>query len=169
MTERSVNITVEEVTIPSPEITPEVKPKETVRQRILKNLSSSRPIKPKELSQVVGAPITQIYVILGKLVKASEIKRTSQGYLLLTGVNKKAEPTPQKDLSAQLKELKNELSWHAVELGRVQRQLDEMTKSHDGLQSAYDKLKTEHQVLRAHSFSVISYLESRVFGQNGNA
>jgi hypothetical protein len=168
MTEQSVNIAVEEVTILSPEVTPEVKPKETVRQRILKNLSSSYPIKPKELALVVGAPVSQIYVILGKLLKSSEVKRTPQGYFLLTGVNKKVELTPQKDLGAQLKELKNELSWHAVELGRVQRHLDEMTESRDELQAVYDKLKTEHQVLRAHSFSVISYLESKVFGQHGN-
>jgi hypothetical protein len=164
MTEQSVNIAVEEVIVPSSEATP----KETVRQRILKVLSTSVALKPKAISEKIDAPITQIYVILGKLVKASEVKRTPRGYILLTGVNRKAEPTPQKDLGTQLKELKNELSWHAVELGRVQRQLDEMTESHNGLQSAYDKLKTEHQVLRAHSFSVINYLESKVFGQHGN-
>lgn len=144
--------------------------KSTVRQRILKlmNNVSYTPMKAGQISDAINAPITQVYVILGKLAKSKHIKRVDGKYLL-TDVNKKdgvAEVHAQDDrvtvkrLEKEMKQLREDFAHQAMVLGMAQAE-------NDRLKECLDHVEDHYKTRLIYKDGVIQYLEAKLFSLQG--
>lgn len=145
--------------------------KSTVRQRILNlmNDASYKPMKAGQIAEAIKAPITQAYVILGKLVKSKHIKRVDGKYFLLTGVNKKdgvAEVHAQDDrvtvkrLEKEMKQLREDFAHQAMVLGMAQAE-------NDRLKECLDHVEDHYKTRLIYKDGVIQYLEAKLFSLQG--